>query len=474
MAPSTWSGTDASSAGAWCSNTSASVGYTSTSLGDGLLDTTIMGSGCTTGAGTKAITYSGGSRIDWYLPSSAEMSQLYSSRATAGINLAGTGNAYWTSTETSAANAIALSMTDGSLSATAKSNSSVLVRPIRAFDVVSNSYSSSTTSPTNAGTYLATPSALSLSASRLTSNYAGFKYDTTLVTVRKISQSTLALLQNLVAVSSVNLSLSTVGGSGSGSISYKVIPGGTATACTVTGNLLTATSGGTCLVAALKSADNNFYAMAAKTTAVTFESFTSFIPAGNISYTGSTIQLPGQVQFTVLAIPTFSITSFTPTSTVAGGTVVITGVAFDSVTAVFIGGTRNAVTSFNIDSSTQITAKIAASNLSGTIRLRNSLFEITVSSGIFTLATAPIFTLSNTSDSVTAGDAIVGFTPINTGGVPTSYAITGGSLPAGLTFNTSTGQLSGAPTTTLAQTSFTITATNGQGSATQNYTLTVN
>jgi hypothetical protein len=474
VAPSTWSGTDASSAGAWCSNTSASVGYTSTSLGDGLLDTTIMGGGCTTGAGTKAITYSGGSRIDWYLPSSAEMSQLYSSRATAGINLAGTGNAYWTSTETSAANAIALSMTDGSLSATAKSNSSVLVRPIRAFDVVSNSYSSSTTSPTNAGTYLATPSALSLSAGRLTSNYAGFKYDTTLVTVRKISQSTLALLQNLVAVSSVNLSLSTVGGSGSGSISYKVIPGGTATACTVTGNLLTATSGGTCLVAALKSADNNFYAMAAKTTAVTFESFTSFIPAGNISYTGSTIQLPGQVQFTVLAIPTFSITSFTPTSTVAGGTVVITGVAFDSVTAVFIGGTRNAVTSFNIDSSTQITAKIAASNLSGTIRLRNSLFEITVSSGIFTLATAPIFTLSNTSDSVTAGDAIVGFTPINSGGVPTSYAITGGSLPAGLTFNTSTGQLSGAPTTTLAQTTFTITATNGQGSATQNYTLTVN
>jgi hypothetical protein len=365
-------------------------------------------------------------------------------------------------------------MTDGSLSSTTKSNTSVLVRPIRAFDVVSNTYTSSTTSPTNAGNYVATPSALTLAASRLTSNYVGFKYDTTVVTVRKVSQSGLALLQNVIGVSAVNLALSTVGGTSTGAIAYKVIPGGTATACTVTGNLLTANSGGTCLVAALKSADNNYYAMAAKTTVITFESFTSFLPATNVSYTGSAISLGGQVQITVLPILTLSITSFTPTSTTAGSSIVITGTALDSVTAVFIGGARNAVTSFHIDSSTQITAVVAASNLSGTIRVRNSLYEIAMSSGIFTLAIAPIFTLSNTSDSVTAGDAISGFTPINTGGVPTSYSITGGTLPAGLTFNTSTGQLSGAPTTPLAQTTFTITATNAQGSATQTYTLTVN
>jgi len=55
-------------------------------------------------------------------------------------------------------------------------------------------------------------------------------------------------------------------------------------------------------------------------------------------------------------------------------------------------------------------------------------------------------------------------TIITTGTTPTSFALTSGSLPGGITLNTTTGALSGIPTTPTASTSITITATNSAGS----------
>ena len=54
-----------------------------------------------------------------------------------------------------------------------------------------------------------------------------------------------------------------------------------------------------------------------------------------------------------------------------------------------------------------------------------------------------------------------------------TYAVTVGTLPAGLTLNTTTGAITGTPTTAGAY-DFTITATNSQGTATQRFTGTVN
>ena len=68
--------------------------------------------------------------------------------------------------------------------------------------------------------------------------------------------------------------------------------------------------------------------------------------------------------------------------------------------------------------------------------------------------------------------AITGYTISSTGGTITSYAITP-SAPAGLTFNTATGLLSGTPTGVAGATAFTITGTNGAGSTTATFTLTV-
>lgn len=66
----------------------------------------------------------------------------------------------------------------------------------------------------------------------------------------------------------------------------------------------------------------------------------------------------------------------------------------------------------------------------------------------------------------------MGYTISSTGGTIASYAISP-AAPAGLTFNTSTGLLSGTPTTVQAATAYTITATNATGSANATFTLTV-
>ena len=95
----------------------------------------------------------------------------------------------------------------------------------------------------------------------------------------------------------------------------------------------------------------------------------------------------------------------------------------------------------------------------------------TPSSSAPTLA-APAFTLSSTAETKTVNNAITGYTITSTGGTIASYAISP-AAPAVITFNTSTGLLSGTPTSTQSATTYTITATNVTGSATATFTLTV-
>lgn len=85
---------------------------------------------------------------------------------------------------------------------------------------------------------------------------------------------------------------------------------------------------------------------------------------------------------------------------------------------------------------------------------------------------APAFTLSALAETRTVNTAALGFTVAsNTGGTVASYAIS--ATPPGMTFNTSTGALTGTPTTIATATSYTVTATNASGSATRVFTLTV-
>jgi hypothetical protein len=84
---------------------------------------------------------------------------------------------------------------------------------------------------------------------------------------------------------------------------------------------------------------------------------------------------------------------------------------------------------------------------------------------------APAFTLSASAETRTVGTVATGFTISSTGGTIASFGIS--ATPAGMSFSTSTGALTGTPTAIQTATSYTITATNASGSVTKTFTLTV-
>jgi hypothetical protein len=84
---------------------------------------------------------------------------------------------------------------------------------------------------------------------------------------------------------------------------------------------------------------------------------------------------------------------------------------------------------------------------------------------------APAFTLSSNSETRTVNTAATGFTINSTGGLIANFAID--AIPAGMSFNTTTGALTGTPTTVAGATSYTVTATNASGSTTRVFVFTV-
>ena len=165
---------------------------------------------------------------------------------------------------------------------------------------------------------------------------------------------------------------------------------------------------------------------------------------------GGTVNIqPGQ---TWSWTPTFP-TGLTPTLTVSGS-----DTSMPADTATFSATSGNAkvqsgkivVTLPSSYSKTSYYVKVKAVT---TQPSQTVYYEIT-----FNVAT---FSLSYSADSIVAkvGTAITSVTPTIGGGVAaTSYSISG-TLPTGLTFNTSTGVISGTPTAYKAQANYTITAT---------------
>lgn len=84
----------------------------------------------------------------------------------------------------------------------------------------------------------------------------------------------------------------------------------------------------------------------------------------------------------------------------------------------------------------------------------------------------PSFSLSSTSETVEKNNRVNGFTLIHSATPGTSYAISP-ALPSGLSFSSTTGEITGAPTAAAAATTYTITASNVSGSATATFSLTV-
>ena len=84
----------------------------------------------------------------------------------------------------------------------------------------------------------------------------------------------------------------------------------------------------------------------------------------------------------------------------------------------------------------------------------------------------PVISLSATTETANVNSVMNGYTVTSTGGTVASYSLTG-TLPAGVSFSTTTGRITGTPTATQTATTYTITATNTSGSGTATFTLTV-
>ena len=208
---------------------------------------------------------------------------------------------------------------------------------------------------------------------------------------------------------------------------------------------------------------------AASFTVVSATSITAVIGTGT---TGNIyVTTPGGTAFSAATLKVYPvISSFTPTSGPAGGTVTITGNNFLGATAVSIGGT--AVTSFIVNNNTTITA-VAGAGATGTIAVTTSAGAGT-STGTFTFVTAPSALVYSTNTATTNyGTAGTSVAPTVNGGVPT-YSLTG-TVPAGVTINSSTGVISYSNTVLAGTYHLTVTATNNfPGSTTTTYTITVN
>lgn len=154
---------------------------------------------------------------------------------------------------------------------------------------------------------------------------------------------------------------------------------------------------------------------------------------------------------TVQAVPSRTVTASggsTPYSYALSGGTLPSGVTFNQTTGQ-ISGTPVAILATTVFTVTVTDAAAATSA---------KTFTFTVNSALATVVAAPAV-------AVTVGRALAPITPVSVAGgtTPYAFALSGGTLPSGLTFSAVTGQLTGTPTGTRASATFTVTVTDAAG-----------
>jgi hypothetical protein len=105
------------------------------------------------------------------------------------------------------------------------------------------------------------------------------------------------------------------------------------------------------------------------------------------------------------------------------------------------------------------TPSVVSSNTSYTITGTNDSGSTAKTISLTVNDNSPSNLTYTTPNQFTIGSPITNLTPTNSGGVVSSYSITP-ALPAGLSFNTSTGEISGTPTALMASQDYVVTAIN--------------
>jgi hypothetical protein len=116
------------------------------------------------------------------------------------------------------------------------------------------------------------------------------------------------------------------------------------------------------------------------------------------------------------------------------------------------------------------TPTVAIGSTTYTITATNSVGSTTATYILSAQFSAPAFALSSSSGVAIIGTAFNAYRIVSTGGAIASFTILP-ALPAGLTFDTTTGLISGTPTATSAATTYVITANNSTGSTRASYNL---
>jgi hypothetical protein len=159
---------------------------------------------------------------------------------------------------------------------------------------------------------------------------------------------------------------------------------------------------------------------------------------------------------------------FTPI-TAAGGTIPVTWAVSPGLPP---GLTMNASTGAITGTPTAVTpqASYTATVTDALAAVSSKTFLLTVNPILQSQQAVPVTTCTTGSP--------CNFTPVTTSGgtAPVTYTLIGGSLPAGLTFNTSTGAISGTPTATMSAFVYSVSAVeaNGQAATSRTFQLTVN
>ena len=190
------------------------------------------------------------------------------------------------------------------------------------------------------------------------------------------------------------------------------------------------------------------------------------------SYSQTITTAPSKIATPVASNPTQSSAQVAFTAPFNGGSA-ITGYRVTSVpggfTATLNGALADTVTVTGLSAATDYKFFVVAINANGDSSESELSNQITTSS-----LTVPALTLSAASETVAEGSSIAGYSITNSGGAATSYSISPSvANTPGLSFNTSTGVISGAPSTVASARTYIISASNGAGSSTTNGSFTI-
>jgi hypothetical protein len=318
---------------------------TSYAVGSGAANTLAIINNCAT-AGiaarvTSNLTYAGFS--DWFMPSHDEMTAIYNNLYNRTPSLGGfTGLNYGSSSQgTSGAGYQAYWwFGSGAVSGQTNKNLAVAYRPVRAFNPIYTSsinYGPSTTKPTNAGTYTVTPSALVLANNVATSNYVAVVYQTSTFTINKASQDTLTVssVLGVYETGTATMKITTLGGSDTGTVTYAIASEGSASGCSVSSDVLTVTSVGTCKLVATKFATLNYLIAYSDTATITFTRFIERPLQVQLYPTMIPLNQGNALETTTVTSSTLTISAITRTG---AGAYTITGTGFTNIELVTIGG----------------------------------------------------------------------------------------------------------------------------------------